>query len=354
MSATSTTSTQPAAAPAQSAGRSRGGARLTDLVWLTWRQHRSVVISGLALVAVLIGGLVTVAARISTINQECGNTVCPTGSPQAQELGGAFGLSNLSAYLIIVVLFLPLLIGMFLGVPLLAREHEQRTLLLAWSQDVTPQRWLWTKAVLLGAVIAALGTAVSAAVGHAADVASVADGQSLFFGTPFLVTGMIPLAQCVVWFVVGVAVGAAFRRTLPAVFAVLAGYIAVFFFVQWRYPTFMKPLTAFVPIGSDKDLTAQIGANALTISEGGPGTIVDAAGHPVSPATVQSLCSSGDGKLVDGLCLARHHYQAELLYQPGSRIPDFHLILAGGYVGIGLIALAAVWVLVRRTSLSAG
>jgi len=43
-----------------------------------------------------------------------------------------------------------------------------------------------------------------------------------------------------------------------------------------------------------------------------------------------------------------------LRYQPGSRIPDFHLILACGYFGLGAITVAAVWWLVRRTSLSAG
>ena len=41
-------------------------------------------------------------------------------------------------------------------------------------------------------------------------------------------------------------------------------------------------------------------------------------------------------------------------YQPGSRILDFHLILIDGYLGLGAIAVAVVWWLVRRTSLSAG
>jgi hypothetical protein len=43
-----------------------------------------------------------------------------------------------------------------------------------------------------------------------------------------------------------------------------------------------------------------------------------------------------------------------LRYQPASRIPDFHLILAGGYLALGAITVAVVWWLVRRTSLSAG
>ena len=179
-------------APASGRGREHGGARLADRAWLTWRQHRTVVIAGLAIAAAVTVSMVYVAARITAINTQCGNAACPRGEGQASTLGGSFGLTSLSTYLILAVMLLPLLVGMFLGVPLLAREHEQRTLLLAWSQDITPQRWLWTKLAVLGAVTAAAGAAVSAAAGHLADVASTATGQSLFSGNAFLVTGMLP------------------------------------------------------------------------------------------------------------------------------------------------------------------
>jgi hypothetical protein len=340
-------------APAANPGRSRGGARLIDLVWLTWRQHRAVIIAGLTLAGVVIGAILYLTARITMINHECGNTACSGGSAQAASLAGAFGLSELSSYLTIIVMFLPLLAGVFLGIPLLAREHEQRTLLLAWSQDITPQRWLWTKLALLGTLTAAVGAAASAAVGHLADAISIATGHSLFYGSAFLVTGMVPLAQSVVWFIAGVALGAAYRRTLPAIFTALVAYIGLYFLVQWRYPTFMTPRTALVPItGDGQSLTSHLGTNILTINQN---AIYDASGHPVSQATVQSLCPSGPGSVnTNNQCLAQHHLKTLLGYQPGTRIPDFHLILIGGYLGLGLIAAAVVWWLVRRTSISAG
>jgi ferric-dicitrate binding protein FerR (iron transport regulator) len=40
--------------------------------------------------------------------------------------------------------------------------------------------------------------------------------------------------------------------------------------------------------------------------------------------------------------------------QPTARRRAFHLILIGGYLGLGAIAVAVVWWLVRRTSLSVG
>ena len=113
----------------------------------------------------------------------------------------------------------------------------------------------------------------------------------------------------------------------------------------------MTPLTARVPyIGSgSQDFTARLGANILVIYGQGMNTIYDASGHAISPAAAQSLCPSGNSG-----CFAQHHLVEALRYQPGSRIPDFHLILACGYFGLGAIAVAVVWWLVRRTSLSAG
>lgn len=59
----------------------------------------------------------------------------------------------------------PLLIGMFWGAPLVAREIDQSTHKLIWTQTVTRRQWLTAKvtwavmvAVLWGAALAALVT----------------------------------------------------------------------------------------------------------------------------------------------------------------------------------------------------
>jgi hypothetical protein len=341
------------AAPASSRGEERGGARLADLAWLTWRQHRTALIAGLVLAAAVCAAMLYLAARVTTINAECGNAACPSGAAQALPLGGPFGLDALSGYLAGAAMLLPLLVGVFLGAPLLAREHEQRTLLLAWSQDITPQRWLWTKLALLGALTAAASAAMAAAVDHLAHVESIASGLNLFSGLAFLDTGMVPLVQAMVWLAVGVALGAAYRRTLPAMFTTLVGYIVAFFAVQLAYPTLMTPLTTLVPVNENPGSAALLGANFLVV-QNGSSAFYDSSGHPISLATVQSVCPPANGKFVNGPCTAQHHFMSLVRYQPGSRIPDFHLILIGGYLGLGTVAVAAVWWLVRRTSLSAG
>jgi hypothetical protein len=53
-------------------------------------------------------------------------------------------------------------------------------------------------------------------------------------------------------------------------------------------------------------------------------------------------------------CVTRNHLLTYVTYQPSSRIPALHLIVASGYLGLAAVALAAVWLIVRRTNLSAG
>jgi hypothetical protein len=337
----------------------RSGARAIDLVWLTWRQHRSAIIAAVVLAGTLTASMAYVAGRIAAINAKCGNVQCPTNSSQAQALLGQFGLLELSVDFGIAVVVTPLLFGVFLGAPLLAREHEQRTLLLAWSQDVSPARWLWSKLTLLGGLTAALTAAVAAESDHLAHAYGIASGESLFSGLSFLDTGMVPLVLSVVWFAVSVALGAAFRRTLPAIFVSVAAFFAHFFLVQWRYPTFVTPLTTVVPLGQDQPGQGALDPNALLVNSLGR-NLVDGTGHSLTPEALQALCpsqgplSNDHGVVLNGQCLSEHGVGALVHYQPGSRIPEFHLILNGGYLGLGIIAVLVTWWLVRRTSLSAG
>jgi hypothetical protein len=331
----------------------RSGARAVDLVWLTWRQHRSAITGSVVIAGLLTGAMVYLADRIATIDAQCGNAACAPDSSQAQALTGQFGLLALTSDAAIAVMIMPLLIGVFLGAPLLAREHEQRTLLLAWSQDITPQRWLWSKLVLLGGLTAAMTTAVSIASDHLAHVYSIATDESLFSGLAFFVAGMVPLVLSVVWFAVSVALGAAFRRTLAAIFTSIVAFFALFFLAQWRYPSFQAPLTALIPVGEDRPGQGPLDPNALVLNGIG-GQLVDSAGHPLSAQALNAICPSQGSFIFNGACLAQNHVYVRVPYQPGTRIPAFHLILNSGYIGLGIVAVVVIWWLVRRTSLSAG
>lgn len=347
LAADGSTSRVSAAAPA-------GG--FSGLLWLTWRQHRWTILGALTIAAVLTGWMAYLAADVTALYHQCHDTFCPPHSAQEATLHAPQGPVDVATTLLMVVRYAPLLIGVFIGVPLLSREHEQRTLLLAWSQDVSPVRWLWTKLALLGGFVAVLTAVVSAESDHLAHVLSNVAGGGMFTDKLFLDSGMLPLAVGVCWFALGVALGAAIRRTLPAALGVIVGFVALMLGVQWRYPTLMTPLSVYTHF--DQPDTGLL-RNALLVKGGyldGPGqptNLFDSTGHELDYTTLNGLCPNPDPD-ASLACLARNHLQTHTLYQPGSRIPVFHLILASGYLGLAVIALAAVWLIVRRTNLSAG
>ena len=334
-----------------------GGVR--GLLWLTWRQHRWAVLSTLVLAAVLVGWMTYLSMELTDLWHQCHNAYCPENSPQGERLAGSSNLVLTMGALARVVQYMPLLIGVFIGIPVLTREHEQRTLLLAWSQDISPARWLWTKLGILGLFVTAVTAAVAGVSDHLQHVNTLVGPGTLFDYVPFLNTGMLPVVISICWFAAGVALGAAIKRTLPAVFGVIAGFIGLTYLVQWRYPTLMKPL--FVQLQMDGPDRGPLRDNALVVKGGmvdygidGPSSAFDASGRELSGVELQRLCppdNDGDKMLS---CLSNLHLHQHVQYQPGSRIPDFHLIVATGYLGLTAVALAAVWWIVRRTNLSAG
>jgi hypothetical protein len=122
----------------------------------------------------------------------------------------------------------------------------------------------------------------------------------------------------------------------------------------------MKPLSAHRQIGGPDD--GLLHGNALVVKGGmidygldGPSGAYDASGRQLTGLELQRLCPPDNG--VDGRtlsCFVDNHLQQHLEYQPGSRIPVFHLIVASGYLGLAAVAVLATWLIVRRTNLSAG
>ncbi len=123
------------------------------MVWLTWRQHRLQLACAAGLLALLAAVTAVVGARMSDFFHSSGLDACLAGGGDCQVLSLEFrerysGLLNGLVYLNA----LPLLVGLFWGAPLLARELEHGTHRLVWTQTAGRGRWL---AVKLAALIAA-------------------------------------------------------------------------------------------------------------------------------------------------------------------------------------------------------
>ena len=132
------------------------------MAWVTWRQHRSQLVAAagllLALAAAALGTRLPIQAAfhrdsLSACLPPAARSGCDIIVPHFE---GEFGGWVTAARVLAV---LPVLAGLFVGAPLLARELELGTYRFAWTQGVTRRRWLLSKTALLAAATLLAGAA---------------------------------------------------------------------------------------------------------------------------------------------------------------------------------------------------
>lgn len=124
-----------------------------------------------------------------------------------------YGIAGLSAGLLV---FLSFAAGLFLGVPIVARELERGTSRLAWSLAPSRMRWFLARMVPVLVVLAVL----TFVAGVASDrfVAATRPNEDLANSfTSFGFRGLLLASRAVFVFAVAVVVGAVVARALPAV-----------------------------------------------------------------------------------------------------------------------------------------
>jgi hypothetical protein len=148
---------------------------------------------------------------------------------------------TLRLWLGVVVVVVPGLVGMFWGAPLVARELEDGTFRLAWTQSVTRARWLIVRLLVTGLASVAVAGLLSLIVTWWASPLDRAGMNQ--FGS-FDERGIVPLGYAAFAFTLGVVAGALVRRTIPAMMLTLAGFVAARLAVKiWLRPVLIAPLT---------------------------------------------------------------------------------------------------------------
>jgi hypothetical protein len=269
------------------------------------------------------------------------NSACPTGdscSSAVQAFLDRFG--TLRVALKAILIGLPVLPGLFVGAPLLAREFEQGTDQLVWSQGITRRRWLFVKLGLLIAVTLFFATSLAVA-GRVWFEAQPAFNSSQW--TEFDIQGPAYVSYAFFSLALGVAAGAAIGRTVPAIAVALVGFVGARMAIEFlARPNFLAPLQWDV----STSLPGQ--GDAWTF---GDQRHVDLQGHQISDAQWQAAinpCSQIQGDL--GSCLRDHGVVVLQAYQPGDRFWLFQGIEAVIFTVIGIALLGlAVWLVSRRS-----
>jgi hypothetical protein len=319
------------------------------MIWLTWRQHRlEGLITALIVVviAALVGSLVVAAQPLlDEIKHACPIVVDDSCGRALTAFNARFGMFQQPLYLAFLVL--PVLSGMFIGAPLLAREFEQGTDEMVWTQGITRRKWLFIKLAILGtATIAMAG--ILAVAGLEWSTAVPDNSYSQWFA--FDVQGPEFVAYALFSFALGVAAGAAIGRTVPAMAVVLVGFIVVRAAIGgFARRNFLPPVESEVtgPLLSGQGQAWLMG-NQLPVDMHGNSISADQFDQ-ITNACLHPTTGVLPGNFDMQACWHDHGIRVLQTYQPAERFPLFQGIETAIFVlaAIALLGLA-VWLVRRR------
>ncbi|MFJ8960148.1 hypothetical protein ACIRG5_12245 [Lentzea sp. NPDC102401] len=300
----------------------------SQLLWLAWRQHRATVVWTMTAIGLLGIGMVILSRMLRS----------PSTAPGELEQ-----LTELANILLIAQILAPVLIATFWTAPAIAREHEQRTAVFVWTQDVKPAAWLTVKVAMLGGLtlVAAAWTGVCSAQ-LARSIQSVEKSASLFESVLFEASVPIQIGYSLFAFAIGLAASALLRRTVPAIGLSLGVFIAARVVATTSRSEYLPPERLATPFTGDTGVTraAPIGENSRRLGV----EYADASGAPKPFPWTE--CRSAGTREEFQTCVRGHGVQDVVtVYQPGSRLFLFQVIESSAFT---LAAAALItWIFLR-------
>ena len=325
------------------------------MMWLTWRQHRKQALFTAIGLAILAALMIPTGLTMHHMFNDSGLPGCVRAIGDAalvpnttQACGAAFTQFNsrfrTHGTVGVLFLFLPLLVGLFWGAPLIAREVEQGTHRLVWTQGVSREHWAAVKFGLVGGV--ALVVSIAYGLGMSWWLAPLSrSGQNSRFNTfLFDMQGIVPIGYTLFAVALGIFAGTVWHKVLPAMAVTLVGFagLRIALTVLAR-PHYLTARTITYPL---QNVTRQPNTyrGDWVLSTG----IRDASGRMVA-ANTQVACppdptGPGAAGCGTGLGIEPGSYNWQL-YQPAGRFWAFQGIETGIF-----LALAAVlmYLAIRR------
>jgi ABC-type transport system involved in multi-copper enzyme maturation permease subunit len=313
------------------------------MAWVTWRQHRMQLFVGAAvLAAVAFAALATgLPIRTAYDRQEVASCVPPVARSGCDIIVRHFQSEHDNVVLVARYLaFLPALVALFVGAPLLARELEHGTYRLAWTQGVTRRRWLLSQTLLLAVATAAGALALSAIVMWWLHPFDTLGGR--MSPSRFEVEGLVVPAYTVFALAVGVLAGAVLKRTVPAMSAALAAFIAA----RLAVGTFLRPHYAAAEHDTATGLTPGTHAHDWVLSN----SLVDAVGRQISAARENLAIVHAEQARIDAQeYLLSLGWRRAVTFQPSDRFWTFQAIEAGIFLALAAALVLFTLRLVQRT-----
>jgi hypothetical protein len=182
------------------------------MLWVTWRQHRALVVGVLLALCVAVPGLLDGGLKTH----------------------GGYGAWRVVNSVRVAVLVLPVLLAMFAGPPVVATELENGTFRYAWTQGIGRTRWTAAKLAILGSLLTLVALALSLLFTWFFDPLVAQRGLSPLSPAVFDTRAPAYAAWTLTAFCLGAFLGTLMRRLLPAM-AVSLGVFLVLGALGWSY-----------------------------------------------------------------------------------------------------------------------
>ena len=326
------------------------------MTWLVWRQHRQQALAAVVALLAVALFLVPTGRQMRAAFDDLGLGTCLRATPQTELVTADTGCLPLSekfsgrfqslGLVSLLLLFLPALVGLFWGAPLVARELEHGTHRLVWTQGATRLRWATVKLGLVGGGVALVAAAYTLLVGWWIAPLNDATGYRftwLFFDQQ----GPVLVGYALFALALGVLAGTLTGKVLPALAVTLGGFLATRVAVALLLrPRFLPPLRRAYPVVGATPTESNPLIGDWVISRG----VYSAQGVKLTPGSgAQALCD----QTAAARCIAEYGVGAynQDLFQPADRFWLFQGIETALFVALAVVlVLVAIHLIRRRTA----
>ncbi|MER5434377.1 ABC transporter permease [Streptomyces sp. NPDC002588] len=308
--------------------------------WLL-RLHRPALYIWLGLVAVLAVGLVWLWGPLTDASAEAWRQYradCADTDPCTYDQNAIVRYKSVYNYLTSALTALPFLVAAWAGAALFGRDLENGTAHLAWTQGISPTRWLATKLAVPAAAVAA-GTGVLVTLHHlmwAASKGRIDTAKSWYDNVTLHTNGPTTVAFALAGLAGGAVAGLLLRRTLPALGVALGIAAAVRVAADQAMPHLWPGVTKVTGLSTGPD-----GAG-LEISSG---LVTSGGGHVADPGCLSprpEVCTAMYARLD-----ATGFYDT---YHPESHYWPLQLTTTALVLAVAAALTVAAFTLLRRST----
>ena len=308
------------------------------MIWLVWRTHRAALITALIFLGIVATFSVITGQMMRADFTSLGLSACDMYHPSLA-CGDAWATFSGKYDVLLnwneLFTLTPLIVGILVGAPLVARELERKTSLLVWTQGVTCMRWLVGMLLGVFAGTIALFAAFSLLSTWWLDPIIQIDGTLRW--VTFDVVGIAPIAYAAFALALGIATGALSGKTLPAILVTIAGYSPLQLGVAYG----LRAYHFIAPIDVMGESIAATAPDNWILASG----YVDGAGHPVDGRTIENTCTSPYSW---AQCLHDHGWMQHTIYHPAAHFWPLQYAGSAFFIALAVVLLAVTFAVVRR------